>query len=195
MAYILRSYQEQAIKKGVKSFKEGRLKAAANVGVLTTGFDFPELDCIIGARPTMSLGLYYQIIGRCVRPHPNKQKAYVFDFVGNYRKFGKVEDLVIEKKDNLWVIHNGKTVLTNNDISGGGRDEVKELKNAVVDLQNDLFDNVTIHDPIINFGKYKGMKCSEIPVGYLKWMAEKIDRNKYNEQIFVYIEKNVLIQK
>jgi DNA repair protein RadD len=181
----------------LKSFKEGHLKAVANVGVLTTGFDFPELDCIIGARPTMSLGLYYQIIGRCVRPHSNKQKAYVFDFVGNYRKFGKVEDLVIEKKNNLWVIHNGQTVLTNNDISGGGRDEVDKLKNAVVDLQNDLFDqgNVTIYDPVINFGKYKAQKCSEVPVSYLKWMHENFTRNKYNEQIFIYIEKNVLIQK
>lgn len=165
----------------LEKFKSGKLKAVANVGVLTTGFDFPELDCIISARPTMSLGLYYQIIGRCVRPHPDKQKSYVFDFVGNFKKFGKVEDLVIEKRNNLWVIHNGLNVLTNIDISGNDNDIVSDVENEIID------------DPVFTFGKYKDQKASTVPVGYLKWMFENIAKNKYNERIFKYIEDNVLI--
>jgi len=86
----------------------------ANVGVLTTGFDYPELDTIVLARPTMSLGLYYQMVGRGIRPHKNKPAGWVVDLCGNVKRFGKVEDLrLTEPKPKLYQIEsNGKT-LTN----------------------------------------------------------------------------------
>jgi DNA repair protein RadD len=166
----------------LKLFKEGILKAVVNVGVLTTGFDFPELDCIIGSRPTMSLGLYYQIIGRCVRPHPNKVKSYVFDFVGNFKRFGKVDDLIIEKKDNLWCIHNGIRILTNNDISGRDLDIYNQFDKPKDDIK------------LMTFGKYKGQELSSIPNFYWTWFVKEIQKNKYNQFIFEYIEKNVLVK-
>lgn len=163
----------------LKSFKDGVLKAVVNVGVLTTGFDFPELDCIISARPTMSLGLYYQIVGRAVRPHLNKKKAYIIDFVGNYIKFGRVEDLKIEKKENLYVIHNGKNILTNIDISENSGNIIEE--------------DVILDDSIITFGKYKDEKLVKIPNHYLKWVYENVTRKNDNEYIFKYIEEKILI--
>lgn len=51
----------------ITGFKDGNIKIVFNVGVLTTGFDHPSLDCIILIRPTRSIGLYYQMIGRGVR--------------------------------------------------------------------------------------------------------------------------------
>ena len=45
----------------LERFKSGETEVVVNVGVLTTGFDFPALDTIILARPTMSLALYYQM--------------------------------------------------------------------------------------------------------------------------------------
>ena len=163
------------------AFKSGELKAVVNVGILTIGFDFPELDCIISARPTMSLGLYYQIIGRGVRPHPKKEKLLYFDLVNNYKKFGKIESLNIEKKNGLWVIHNGEYVLTNVDITGEQRDNFTEDK--------------VNSDRSIHFGKFKGQLLSDIPKSYLKWLYETIDRNKYNEYIFEYFEedKNIAV--
>jgi hypothetical protein len=122
------------------------------------------------ARPTMSLRLYYQIIGRCVRPHPTKSRSDVFDFVGNYDKFGKVSDLVIEKRNGLWVIHNGKNILTNVSLS-----EI-ESEETVIDKE-----------PEIHFGKYKGTKLSEIPNDYLFWVRDNIEKNKYNKYVFDYI--------
>ena len=166
------------------NFKSGKLKVMANVGVLTTGFDFPELDCIIGARPTMSLALYYQIIGRCVRPHKDKTKAYVFDFVGNFKKFGKVENLVIENK-NGWMIHNGVSVLTNCDISE--QTEIPEVKKEAEKSDK--------NNPIINFGKHKGSHCSDIPKNYLIYCYDNFDRNTYNEPMFRYVEQNLLIKE
>ncbi len=77
----------------LNEFKEGKIKVVTNVGVLTTGFDYPELDTVVMARPTMSLALYYQIVGRAIRPHPEKEAAWIVDLCGNYKRFGQVEDL------------------------------------------------------------------------------------------------------
>jgi DNA repair protein RadD len=167
----------------LKLFKDGMLNAVINVGVLTTGFDFTALDCIIGARPTMSLGLYYQIIGRGVRPHLNKEKCYVFDFVGNFKRFGKVENLSIEKRDGLWCIHNGERILTNLDISGKDLDVFDRL------------DKTTDSTQLMPFGKYKGQELNIIPNSYWTWFMKEIQKNKYNKFIFDYIENNVLITK
>ena len=75
------------------NFKMGCIDVLVNVGILTTGFDYPELDTIVMARPTMSLALYYQIVGRALRPHPSKESSWFVDLAGNIKRFGKVEDL------------------------------------------------------------------------------------------------------
>lgn len=79
-------------------FKSERVHVVCNVGVLTTGFDYPELDTIVMARPTRSLALWYQIVGRAMRPALHKD-AWIVDPCGTYRRFGAVEDLVIKEED------------------------------------------------------------------------------------------------
>ena len=71
-------------------FKAGEIKVVANVGVLTTGFDYPELDTVIMARPTMSLSLYYQVIGRAIRPFPGKEPWFI-DLCGNIKLSGRLK--------------------------------------------------------------------------------------------------------
>ena len=51
-------------------FAHGDITHVCNVGILTTGWDFPGLECIVMARPTRSLSLYTQIFGRGTRPLP-----------------------------------------------------------------------------------------------------------------------------
>jgi DNA repair protein RadD len=98
----------------IDGFKRGDIPVVANVGVLTTGFDYPELETVIIARPTMSLALYYQMIGRCTRPHPLKDYALVIDMCGNYESFGKVEDLeIVDGGNGKWFIASGGKQLTN----------------------------------------------------------------------------------
>jgi DNA repair protein RadD len=98
----------------IKSFKKGLIKTVCNVGVLTTGFDYPELETVLLARPTMSLALYYQMIGRGLRPHPGKQSTFIVDMCDNFRLFGKIEDIKINPGINSkWYISNGKKQLTN----------------------------------------------------------------------------------
>lgn len=80
----------------ISMFKDGEIRSVINVGTLTTGFDYPELDSVVIARPMRSLSLYYQMTGRAMRPHPDKQDGWVIDLCGNYETFGPVENLSIE---------------------------------------------------------------------------------------------------
>lgn len=98
----------------LEAFKRGEIPVVANVGVLTTGFDYPELDTVVMARPTMSLALYYQIVGRCIRPHPGKESAWFVDLCGNIRRFGEVKDLRLENGGNgKWAVFSNGKQLTN----------------------------------------------------------------------------------
>jgi len=72
-------------------FKAGKIKYLANVNVLTTGFDAPNIDCVVMLRPTLSPGLYYQMVGRGFRLHPSKQNCLVLDFSGNVMRHGPVD--------------------------------------------------------------------------------------------------------
>ena len=77
-----------------------RVKYLVNVDVLTTGFDATNVDCVALLRPTMSPGLYYQMVGRGFRLHENKADCLILDFAGNVERHGPVDELqgVKEKK-------------------------------------------------------------------------------------------------
>lgn len=79
----------------LNNFKKGIIRCVINVGVLTTGFDYPELEAVLFSRSTMSLSLYYQIIGRGMRPHVNKESCWIMDLGGNINLFGKIEAMEI----------------------------------------------------------------------------------------------------
>jgi superfamily II DNA or RNA helicase len=67
----------------LEDFRSGRVQVVVNVAVLTEGFDLPEIDCVVMARPTMSSGLYVQGIGRGHRRAPGKTDCLVIDVAGN----------------------------------------------------------------------------------------------------------------
>jgi DNA repair protein RadD len=75
------------------------LKYLCNVNVLTTGFDAPNVDCVALLRPTMSPGLYYQMVGRSFRIHPGKRDALILDFGGNVVRHGPVDQIKVKERD------------------------------------------------------------------------------------------------
>lgn len=98
----------------LSAFKSGQIKVLANVGVLTTGFDYPELDTVVMARPTMSLAMWYQIVGRAIRPHPSKECGWVVDLCGNIKRFGEVSDLqLFDTGNGKWAVYSKGRQLTN----------------------------------------------------------------------------------
>lgn len=112
-AYVCATTNKKERDRIIKEFKSGKIKTVFNVNVLTIGFDFTALDTIILGRPTMSLALYMQMIGRGIRPHPGKTDCVVVDMCGNMSRFSKFEDIkYITDEKGKWVIHDGQRVLS-----------------------------------------------------------------------------------
>lgn len=88
----------------IGGFKDGKYKIVFNVGVLTTGFDFPELDAIVLLRPTRSVALYYQMLGRGTRLSPGKKCCTVYDWSDSVKRIGKLETIRLAKVENKWNI-------------------------------------------------------------------------------------------
>lgn len=79
--------------KGDDLFERPPLKYLCNVNVLTTGFDAPNVDCVVLLRPTMSPGLFYQMVGRGFRLCPGKANCLILDFGNNVLRHGPVDQL------------------------------------------------------------------------------------------------------
>ncbi|OON37071.1 ATP-dependent helicase [Izhakiella australiensis] len=67
----------------ISDFKQRRIRYLVNVAVLTTGFDAPHVDVIAILRPTESVSLYQQIVGRGLRLSPGKSSCLILDYAGN----------------------------------------------------------------------------------------------------------------
>ena len=72
-------------------FKSGATRVLCSVDMITTGFDFPALDCIVCLRPTLSSSLWVQIQGRGTRLADGKKNCLILDFVGNLQRLGGVD--------------------------------------------------------------------------------------------------------
>lgn len=83
------SDQRDAILRGLAT---GAVELVSNCAVLTEGWDCPDIGCLILARPTKSLGLFRQMIGRALRPAPGKTDAIILDHSGSVFVHGLPED-------------------------------------------------------------------------------------------------------
>lgn len=82
-AHIILGETDQSERdKIINDFKAKKIKYLVNVSVLTTGFDAPHVDVIAILRPTDSVSLYQQIIGRGLRLDPGKTDCFVLDYTG-----------------------------------------------------------------------------------------------------------------
>jgi DNA repair protein RadD len=79
-------------------FKAGRLRALTNANVLTTGFDYPDIDLIAMLRPTMSASLYVQMAGRGMRVKSHTDHCLVLDFAGVVQAHGPITAVQPPKK-------------------------------------------------------------------------------------------------
>ena len=75
-----------------RRFSCGETQILCNCMIASIGFDLPQLDCIQLARPTKSLALYLQMLGRGLRPSPGKTDCLVLDHSGAVHRLGFAED-------------------------------------------------------------------------------------------------------
>lgn len=88
------NYNDNAI----QAFKSGELQSIVNYGKLTTGFNHPEIDLIGMFRPTLSVPLWVQMLGRGTRPVAGKNNCLVLDFARNTPRLGPINDPIIPRK-------------------------------------------------------------------------------------------------
>lgn len=69
-------------------FRNGEIKVLCNVDLFGEGFDLPALEVAILLRPTQSLGLYLQQVGRPLRSYLGKESAIILDHAGNCARHG-----------------------------------------------------------------------------------------------------------
>ena len=96
---ILRRFKGETFSRDLFGTKTTHLKYLVNVNVLTTGFDAPNIDCIVLLRPTASPGLFVQMCGRGFRLHETKTDCLVLDYGGNILRHGPVDAIQIKERN------------------------------------------------------------------------------------------------
>jgi superfamily II DNA or RNA helicase len=85
----------------VSAFRAGRVPVLTSCDLISEGFDVPGIEVGISLRPTASLGLWLQQIGRCLRIAPGKSEALILDHAGNSLRHGLPTD------DHEWSLTHG----------------------------------------------------------------------------------------
>ena len=99
---IIVSDTQVARKKTIEEFKYGNLDILINYGVLTTGFDAPMINTVIIARPTLSVVLYSQMVGRALRgPKNGGNKKNKLITLKDNLSHGNMDEL-FEKFESVW---------------------------------------------------------------------------------------------
>ena len=78
--------------RAIEDFKTGSLTVLVNVAVATEGFDLPDASCVMITRPTKSLALYLQMVGRGLRPKDDDGDCLILDLAGNTEEHGLPEE-------------------------------------------------------------------------------------------------------
>lgn len=76
----------------IDALGRGELHVLTSCDIISEGTDVPAVSAAILLRPTMSLGLYIQQVGRALRPAPGKDRAIILDHVGNVLRHGMPDD-------------------------------------------------------------------------------------------------------
>lgn len=159
----------------IERFRNGEIRVIFKVRVLSTGFDYTGIDCIVLGISTASIALYYQIVGRATRIDPGKKDALIIDLGGNVKRFGRVEDLHFEQ-GKIWRLFGTGGLL----LSGISIDQIgmytKEDTMAIDAKQEQPVE-------VMPFGKYRGEKIKDIPTNYKQWMLRTFDWNSKNERL------------
>jgi DNA repair protein RadD len=167
----------------LEKFKNGDIKVVTNVGTMTCGYDFPALDTVILSRPTQSVALHAQMIGRCMRVHPSKKVARVIDLCGNVSRFGKIETFeIVEVKPGLHRLKSDKSFLSGVDFISGKDMEAENYKGLKESRWNE-------HAVIMSFGKYKGYHISKLPTDYLRWMEKTFKEGVWKEKMTAELKR------
>jgi len=134
----------------ISDFKNKKIQVVSNVEIITEGFDFPECEVVQLARPTKSLSLYLQMVGRVLRPSEGKLRGLVLDHA------------------NLWLEHGLSTINRNWSLIGLGKQKKveNEIKVCAIKQNGDL-KKVYLD----NLAELKGMKLVPLTDEYQRLLV------------------------
>ena len=164
----------------LEEFRAGKI-STINVGTLTTGYDFPELDHIIFARPTKSLRLFSQICGRGLRIAEGKEYCILTDLCDNVKRFGEINSFVIEDVSDgkeLWRLKSNNGYLTGVNLISGKDLEERQTVSRKEKKQ------VETGEILIPFGKHNGTKLCDLDKEYMVWCVDNFDKKNKWKKIF-----------
>lgn len=105
----------------IKDFEDGKIDILVSVSALVMGFDVPDVDCLIVARPTKSQSFYRQLIGRGMRPADGKTFCLLIDCAGVIKENGMPNEEVVPKPK----FKKEKKTMTCDQCSNQGRNNVQ----------------------------------------------------------------------
>jgi DNA repair protein RadD len=185
-AAIYGDMDSAARERTINDFRSGKTRVIFNVRVLSTGFDYTGIDCIIFGISTASIALYYQIVGRGTRIDDSKKDCLIVDLAGNVDRFGRVEDIVFERGSMWRMFGTGGKLL-----SGIPIHDIGKITREYV-LRMESRREASVRDcPIMPFGKYKGNRIEDIPADYRQWMLRSFNWTRANESLRREVEKTL----
>jgi superfamily II DNA or RNA helicase len=101
-AHIDGTTNERVRDRYISEFRQGSIKVLTNCEIVTEGFDVPAIEACFLLRPTQSLALYCQMVGRALRPYPGKEFALLMDHSGLAFRHGlpdEIRDWTLDGED------------------------------------------------------------------------------------------------
>jgi DNA repair protein RadD len=154
----------------VSDFKEGKIRVLFNYGILSTGFDFPGLDCIVMGRPTNSLSAFYQIYGRGVRTMKGKENFLFVDYCNNFTRLAHPRDITIENfEDYGWGVFANDRLVTGIPLDGPvvTKSDLLNKSKSKGSVKSNL---------VFPFGKNKNKKVIDVykkDPSYIHWLLKQ----------------------
>ncbi len=180
----------------LSDFKNKKIKVVSNVEIITEGFDFPECEAVILARPTKSLSLYLQMVGRVMRIADGKTEGIILDNAVLWKEHG----LSIIDRD--WSLHSVQKkkkfdYLPTTEIAMDGEGIIREVNRSkpneikglkLVPLTFELRRLMTFESYVIN-AKFRGWKLLSAYFKYRDYVME--DGQKLTKEEFQYCKKRL----
>lgn len=180
-------------KQKVAKFKNGKIQILCNVNIFSEGFDCPDVEFIQLARPTKSLSMYLQQVGRGLRVHDDKEAVVILDNVGIYNRFGLPSDIRKWKHhfDGKDCIEESKEFIKRNESLGINKDIIEGDEEMQLIFSSDQEEKSYV-DPLpennFNFGEVVSFPID--PIGLLKrWEGEQMSHSMHEGE-----QKNLVVK-
>lgn len=179
----------------LNDFKNKKIKVVSNVNIITEGFDFPECEAVILARPTKSLSLYLQMVGRVMRKAKDKKEGIILDNAGLWLEHGLS---IIDREWSLYPVKKKrKKEFSENEIAIDKEGIIRrvnkfrptEVKNMKLVPVSVALKRLLYFEILVSNAKFKGLKLHNAYYDYRRYVEK--EGLTITQEEFDYIKKRL----